>query len=105
MVAGNAERVISGAGDRIYVRGSVEENAIYGIFPAKVVLMLTQTLESFSVLMLMISAVVKWLPLKTILARWYCRVRLKKCVMLIACSELKSVLLIQLLTEQTKRHR
>jgi|SRR5690554_49016 nucleoid-associated protein YgaU len=32
VVAGNAERVISGAGDRIYVRGDVNENAIYGIF-------------------------------------------------------------------------
>ncbi len=32
VVAGNAERVVSGAGDRIYVRGDVEDQAIYGIF-------------------------------------------------------------------------
>lgn len=32
VVAGNAERVVSGAGDRIYVRGEVEDDAIYGIF-------------------------------------------------------------------------
>lgn len=32
VVAGNAERVVSGSGDRIYVRGEVEDNAIYGLY-------------------------------------------------------------------------
>lgn len=32
VLAGNAERVVSGTGDRIYVRGQVENNAIYGIY-------------------------------------------------------------------------
>lgn len=32
VVAGNAERVVSGQGDRIYVRGDVEEGDIYGIY-------------------------------------------------------------------------
>ena len=33
VVAGNAERVVSGAGDRVYARGSFDQNApVYGIF-------------------------------------------------------------------------
>ncbi|WP_439860316.1 LysM peptidoglycan-binding domain-containing protein [Pseudomonas sp. MBLB4136] len=33
VVAGNAERVVSGAGDRVYARGQFDENApVYGIF-------------------------------------------------------------------------
>ena len=32
VVAGNAERVLSGKGDRLYVRGDVDNNAAYGIY-------------------------------------------------------------------------
>lgn len=32
VVAGEAERVVSGKGDRIYVRGDVDNNAVYGIY-------------------------------------------------------------------------
>lgn len=32
VVAGNAERVLSGKGDRIYVRGNVDDGAVYGIY-------------------------------------------------------------------------